>query len=88
VVKVLLSGSHASSASPHIAERLCGCGAGTILPISLNPDLKGIVDLSILNNDDVYLNAARLDRSIALSTCHYLAVTALRLERIATENRE
>lgn len=81
-VKVLLGGRYVSFASPDIAEKLAGCPVGTILPFSFNPELELIVDPSLLENDDMYFNAGRLDRSMVLKTADYATVTQPRLERI------
>ena len=56
---------------------------GTILPFSFNPELALVVDPSLLENDELYFNAARLDRSMALKTSDYVALAKPRLERIA-----
>ena len=45
--------------------------------------LELIVDPSLLKNDEIYFNAARLDRSMALKTSDYVAVSKPRLEKIA-----
>jgi Ala-tRNA(Pro) deacylase len=42
-----------------------------------------VVDPSLLENDELYFNAARLDRSMALKTSDYVALAKPRLERIA-----
>ena len=42
-----------------------------------------IVDPSLLENDVIFFNAARLDRSLALNTADYRALAKPRLERIA-----
>ncbi|MFN8488851.1 MAG: YbaK/EbsC family protein [Caldilineaceae bacterium] len=65
-VKALLQGTYVSFASAEIAERLAGSVAGTILPFSFHPDLSLIVDPALLRHDEIYFNAARLDRSMAL----------------------
>ena len=82
-VKSLLQGTYISFASAEIAERLAGSVAGTILPFSFNPDLELIVDPALLENVEIYVNAARLDRSMALRTSDYIALARPRLERIA-----
>ena len=82
-VKRLLDGTYASFASPEIAERLSGCMAGTILPFSFQPELELIVDPSIRGIEELYFNAARLDRSMALRIDDYLAITQPRFERVA-----
>jgi len=81
-VKALLSGTYISFASPDIAEKLAGSVAGTILPFSFNPELQLIVDPALLENDEIYFNAARLDRSMALKTSDYKALSKPRIERI------
>jgi len=57
--------------------------AGTILPFSFNQELDLIVDPSLLEHVELYFNAARLDRSLALSTSDYIALAGPRIERIA-----
>lgn len=70
-------------ASPDIAERLAGSVTGTVLPFSFNPELELVVDPSLLENEEIYFNAARLDRSLALKTSDYFEITRPRLARIA-----
>lgn len=82
-VKSLMRGTYVSFASTDIAEKLANSVAGTILPFSFNPELELIVDPSLLENDELYFNAARLDRSMALRTSDYVALSKPRLERIA-----
>jgi Ala-tRNA(Pro) deacylase len=82
-VKALLGGTYISFASAEIAERLAGSVAGTILPFSFHDELELMVDPSLLENDEIYFNAARLDRSLALKASDYAAVAKPRLERIA-----
>lgn len=82
-VKALLGGTYVSFASADIAERLAGSVAGTILPFAFHPELELIVDPSLLENDELFFNAARLDRSMVLKTSDYLALVQPRLERIA-----
>src|SRR6266702_8603709 len=81
-VKALMRGTYVSFASSEIAERLAGSVAGTILPFSFNPELEVIVDPLMLENDEIYFNAARLDRSMALATSDYVTMARPRLFRI------
>jgi Ala-tRNA(Pro) deacylase len=81
-VKALLGGTYIAFASAEVAERLAGSVAGTILPFSFHPDLRLIVDPALLDNDALYFNAARLDRSLVLATADYVAVANPRLARI------
>src|SRR5437660_10649303 len=82
-VKALMRGTYVAFASSEIAERLAGSVAGTILPFSFNPELKLIVDPALLENDEMYFNAARLDRSMVLKTSDYIAAAKPTLGRIA-----
>jgi Ala-tRNA(Pro) deacylase len=85
-VKTLMGGTYISFASQEIAERLAGSVAGTVLPFAFNPELELIVDPNLLDNDEIFFNAARLDRSMALKASDYRALTQPRIERIATQN--
>lgn len=82
-VKKLFGGTYASFATPDIAEKLAGSVSGTILPFSFNPKLELIVDPVLLQNDEIYFNAARLDRSMALKTKDYIRLVKPRIEKIA-----
>jgi Ala-tRNA(Pro) deacylase len=82
-VKALFGGTYVSFASAEIAERLSGSAAGTILPFAFNPELDLIADPALLRNDELYFNAARLDRSMALATIDYMRLAELRVEPIA-----
>jgi Ala-tRNA(Pro) deacylase len=62
-VKPLMQGTSVACASPDIAERLAGRVAGTVLPCAFNPELDLVVDPSLRENDGLYCNAARVDRS-------------------------
>jgi len=81
-VKALLGGTYVSFASRELAERLSGSVVGTVLPFSFNPELELVVDPSLLENEELFFNAARLDRSMALKTKDYIAIAQPRLERI------
>jgi Ala-tRNA(Pro) deacylase len=81
-VKALMKGTYIAFASTDIAEKLGGSVTGTILPFSFNPDLELIVDPSLLENEEIYFNAARLDCSMVLKTKDYVTLATPRLERI------
>jgi len=82
-IKALFQGTYISFATPEIAEKLAGSVSGTILPFSFNPELELIVDTELLKNEELFFNAARLDRSMALKTSDYTKIAQPRLERIA-----
>ncbi|MFG2589929.1 YbaK/EbsC family protein [Streptomyces sp. NPDC048438] len=70
-LKALAEGSYVSFASPDRAEALSGSVSGTILPFSFHPDLELVVDPGVLEHEEIFFNAARLDRSLALDTRDY-----------------
>lgn len=82
-VRDLLGGTYASFASADKAEALAGSASGTILPVSFHPDLELIVDPGLVTHPEIFFNAARLDRSVALATDDYLRVANPRLTPIA-----
>ena len=84
-VKSLFGGTYISFATAEIAEKLAGSISGTVLPFSFNPELELIVDPSLLKNDELYFNAARLDRSMALKTKDYVSSAKPRLEDIVAK---
>ena len=81
----LVGGTRAAFADRAGAERLGGGVSGSIPPISFDPDLQVIVDPEVLSHNELYFNAARLDRSIALATGDYLVAARPRVESIACE---
>ncbi len=42
-----------------------------MLPFSWNPELELVVDPALYGHDEIFFNAGRLDRSIALATDDY-----------------
>ncbi len=82
-IRALMNASYVSFASADIAEDLAGSVVGTVLPFSFNPKLILIVDPSLLENAEIFFNAARLDRSMALKTDDYVSITKPRIENIA-----
>ncbi|WP_245997721.1 YbaK/EbsC family protein [Streptomyces armeniacus] len=87
-LKVLADGTYASFATPERAEELSGSASGTILPFSFHPSLELIVDPGLLEHPEIFFNAARLDRSLALNTQDYaehLRRTGARIQPIAVQ---
>jgi Ala-tRNA(Pro) deacylase len=76
--------TYAGFAATDVAERLAGSVAGTVLPFAFHQDLMLIADPSITQFEELFFNAARLDRSMALRTSDYVALAKPRLERIAS----
>lgn len=84
-VKALYAGTYVSFASPDIAEELAGSPSGTILPFAFDERLDLFVDPRLLVHSEIYFNAARLDRSIALSTEDYTSIAEPRVEPVSTD---
>jgi Ala-tRNA(Pro) deacylase len=84
-IKMLFNARYVSFASAEVAEALAGCVSGAILPFSFNRDLEVIADPSLLQHEWLYFNAARLDRSMVITTKDYLQVAKPRLLPIAQD---
>lgn len=81
-VKALVGGTYAGFADTATAERLAGSVSGTVLPFSSSPDLELVADPALLQVPELYFNAARLDRSVALATDDYVRLAAPRFAPI------
>jgi Ala-tRNA(Pro) deacylase len=81
-VKALLGGTYAGFADTATAEQLAGSVSGTVLPFSYSPDLELVADPALLRAPELYFNAARLDRSVALATEDYVRLASPRLAPI------
>lgn len=73
-VKALLGGGYVAFADRARAEELAGSVTGTVLPFSYHSQLELIADPALLNAPELYFNAARLDRSVALATEDYVRI--------------
>ncbi len=82
-IKGLMGASYVGFASLEVAEQLAGSPSGTILPFSFDPELELVMDPALLKNQEIFFNAARLDRSIALATADYVALAQPRTAPIA-----
>src|SRR6185437_6091403 len=82
-VKCLLGGTRAAFADRSTAEKLAGSMSGTLLPFSYHPQLELIADPALLAGPEIYFNAARLDRSIAMATDDYLRIASPRIEPVS-----
>lgn len=83
-VQELFEGTEAAFASREIAESLSGCVSGSIVPFSFHPDLELVVDVGLLEHEEIFFNAARLDLSVAVSSAHYLALAQPFVAPVAT----
>jgi Ala-tRNA(Pro) deacylase len=82
-VKELVGGSYAGFATREKAEALAGSVSGTVLPFAFHPELELVVDPGLLEAPELFFNAGRLDRSMALAAEDYVRVAEPRLERIS-----
>jgi Ala-tRNA(Pro) deacylase len=82
-VKRLKEATYVGFAEPGSAERLAGSVSGTILPFSFDPALELIADEDLFEPGEIFFNAARLDRSLALSSEDYRAIAEPWVARIA-----
>ncbi|MGH3231611.1 MAG: YbaK/EbsC family protein, partial [Streptosporangiaceae bacterium] len=81
-VKALLGASYVAFADTGKAEQLAGSVTGTVLPFSYDERLELIADPVLLDHGELYFNAGRLDRSVALAREDYLRLARPRLARI------
>lgn len=82
-VKALTGGTYVTFAGTEKAEALAGSVSGTILPFSFHPDLELVVDPGLLAHEEIFFNAARLDRSLALNTKDYVRIADPKIHPIA-----
>ena len=82
-VRELLGGTYVAFAGKEKAEELAGSVSGTVLPFSYHPRLELVVDPAVLRLPELYFNAARLDRSVAMATDDYARLAAPRVAAIA-----
>ncbi|MFF2146443.1 YbaK/EbsC family protein [Kitasatospora sp. NPDC058190] len=64
-------GGKARFADQSVAERLGATVSGTITPFSFHPDLDVLADPALFEEPELYFNAARLDRSVAIRAADY-----------------
>ena len=84
-VKRLMGGTYAGFASTPDAERVTQCVTGTVLPFAFDGELTLMVDPGVLENDEIFFNAGRLDRSVAVDARDYARIAQPRIERIARD---
>lgn len=83
-VKTLVGATYVGFAAQNVAEELGQTASGTILPFAADERLELIVDPALLRQPEMFFNAARLERSIALRTEDYVRIARPRIESIAT----
>jgi Ala-tRNA(Pro) deacylase len=83
-IRTLLGSTYVAVAGRDKAEELAGSVSGTVLPFSYHPRLAPVADPALLQAPELFFNAARLDRSIALATDDYTRLAAPQLAPITT----
>jgi Ala-tRNA(Pro) deacylase len=86
-VKSLKGGTYAGFAPPDRAEELAASVVGTILPFAMDSRLELIADPGLKQHDEIFFNAARLDRSIGLKMEDYVRLANPRFESISNPLR-
>lgn len=79
----LYAAAYVAIASRDVAEELARSVSGTILPFVLDDRLELVVDPALLEEPELYFNAARLDRSVAIATADYVRIARPRLATIS-----
>jgi Ala-tRNA(Pro) deacylase len=82
-IKARYGASYVSFAAQDVAENLAGSHKGTIVPFVFDDRMELVVDPALLEHGEIYFNAARLNRSIALATSDYVAIAQPRIEAIS-----
>lgn len=82
-VRSLYGARYAGFCEPADVERLARAVPGTVLPFALDLEVELIADPELITAPELFFNAARLDRSVALATADWLAIARPRLEAIA-----
>jgi Ala-tRNA(Pro) deacylase len=83
-VRAVFGGTYIAFAGADVAEELAACPLGTVLPFALDPRVEVIVDPALRNHEEIFFNAARLDRSVAIKFADYARIATPRFERIST----
>lgn len=71
VLQRIMGVKRASFAPHEISEELTGCVIGSIPPFSFHDNVLLIIDTAIKDNQKIFFNAGRLDRSVAINTIDY-----------------
>jgi len=82
-IRALFNATYVGFAASDVAERLAVSVPGTVLPFAFNAELTLIADPGLQDHAELFFNAARLDRSVALRTTDYVALAKPRFERVA-----
>ncbi|MFE7776310.1 YbaK/EbsC family protein [Streptomyces sp. NPDC057445] len=87
-IRTLFAARYVGFCDAATAERLAHAVPGTVLPFSFDPGLELVADPDVVARPRLYFNAARLDRSLAVSGADYARLARPRVERIASGGSE
>ena len=73
----IMGAKGASFAKLEISEKITGCASGSMPPFSFNEGLLLVIDNSITENEKIFFNVGRLDRSVAINTSDYCRLVDL-----------
>nr|QDJ74281.1 putative YbaK/prolyl-tRNAsynthetase [Kitasatospora sp.] len=79
----LLGGDRAAFADRSTAERLTSCRSGSIVPFSFHQNLELLADPELLEQSEIFFNAGRLDRSLAVPAADWAAIANPLLQPVA-----
>ncbi len=82
-IRALFTARYVGFCDAATAQRLARAVPGTVLPFSFDPDLELVADPEVVARPRIYFNAARLDRSLAISGADYARLARPQLARIA-----
>ncbi|MEU0086193.1 YbaK/EbsC family protein [Streptomyces sp. NPDC006274] len=82
-LRLRYGGKDASFAQRETAEQLTGAVCGSITPFSFHPDLELVVDWELLQQEEIFFNAARLDLSVALNSDDYVSIAVPHIAPVA-----
>ncbi|MFJ3793073.1 YbaK/EbsC family protein [Kitasatospora sp. NPDC090091] len=78
-----LGGDRAAFADRQTAERLTQCRSGSIVPFTFDRDLGLLADPGLLEHEEIFFNAARLDRSLAVAPADWAALARPLIKPVA-----
>jgi Ala-tRNA(Pro) deacylase len=84
-IRKVCAARDASLADRALAEELTGCRAGCVTPISFSEQLWTIVDPLLLEQREIFFNAARLDRSVAMDASDLMSAIRASISSISKE---
>ena len=82
-VRDLFGGTDVALANADTAESLTGTVCGAIMPFAFHEELHVVADPDLLEHDELYFNAGRLDLSVALNSEDYVAISNSQISSVA-----